>query len=67
VEVHRLDLDDLRHRWSVMVVSEHWWDEGRKPLRTHIWATHLSGSKQRIVDWFENQARLIEKGQATTD
>ena len=50
-----------------MVVSEHWWDEGRKPLRTHIWATHLSGSKQRIVDWFENQARLIEKGQATTD
>ncbi len=47
-----------------MVVTEHWWDERRKPLRTNIWATHLSGSKERIVAWFQTQARSIEKSQA---
>jgi len=65
VEVHRLDQEDPRNRWSVMVVTEHWWDERHNPLRTHVWATHLSGSKERIVAWFEVQARSLEKGQAT--
>ena len=64
VEVHRLDLEDPHYRWSVMVVTEHWWDERHNPLRTHLWATHLSGSKERIVEWFETQARSLEKSRA---
>jgi len=63
-EVHRLDLEELRNRWSVMVVTEHWWDERHKPLRSHVWATHLSGSKDRIMEWFESQARLLERTKA---
>ncbi len=43
-----------------MVVSEHWWDERHNPPRTHVWATHLFGSKVRIAERFETQARSIE-------
>ena len=67
VEVHRLDLEDPHHRWSVMVVSEHWWDERHNPLRNHIWATHLFGSKERIIAWFEAQAQSIEKSHAVAE
>ena len=31
VEVHRLDHEDPHHRWGVMVVTEHWWDETAQP------------------------------------
>jgi hypothetical protein len=61
VEVHRLDHEDPHHRWGVMVVTEHWWDERHNPLRNHVWATHLLGSKERIMAWFEAQAQSIEK------
>lgn len=66
VEAHRLDLEDSRHGWSVMVVTEHWWDEHHHPLRNHTWATHLSGSKERIAAWFEGQARSLESSPAAT-
>ncbi len=65
VEVHRLNQEEAHNRWSVMVVTEHWWDDRHNPLRTHVWATYLFGSKERIAEWFATQARSIEKSQAT--
>lgn len=61
IEVHRLDCTDSREMWSIMVVAEHWWDEQHKPLRNHLWATQISGSRQRIAEWIENQARALDK------
>jgi len=61
VEVYRLEQEEIRNRWGVMVVTKQWWGERHNPLRTHIWATHLLGSKECITAWFEAQAWSIEK------
>lgn len=62
IEVHRLDHTDFDEPWSLMVVAEHWWDERRNPLRNHVWATYLSGSRQHIVEWIERQAAELDVG-----
>jgi hypothetical protein len=64
VEVHRLDHENAQDRWSVMVVTEHWWDERHNPLRNHLWATHLSGSRESIANWFDDQARTFDRSHA---
>lgn len=60
IEVHRLQNLTSHEPWSLMVVAEHWWDEHRKALRSHLWATQLSGSRQRIVEWIACQASALE-------
>lgn len=63
IEVHRLDHDGSKNTWSVMVVSEHWWDERHKLLRNNLWATHLSGSRSSVGEWFDRQAREYDRSQ----
>jgi len=63
VEVHRLDHSDGKDAWSVMVVVEHWWDERHKLLRNNLWATQLSGSRLRVAEWFDRQARVFDRSQ----
>ncbi|HVV92533.1 MAG TPA: hypothetical protein VHD15_03835 [Hyphomicrobiales bacterium] len=60
VEVHRLDSRPAGERWSIMVVSEHWWDEKHQPLRKQLWTTHVSGSRARILEWIRQEGRAIE-------
>jgi hypothetical protein len=50
-----------------MIVTEHWWDERHNPLRNHVWATHLSGSKERIMAWFQARAQSLEKSQVVVE
>lgn len=61
IEVHRLDHTGGRDAWSLMVAAEHWWDEHHKPLRNHLWATHVSGSRQRIAEWIDHQGRIFDR------
>jgi hypothetical protein len=60
IEVHRLDYTGRGDTWSLMVVQEHWWDGQHKPLRNSLWATHISGSRERIVEWIDREARLFD-------
>jgi hypothetical protein len=60
VEVHRLNHAGAGTSWSLMVVSEHWWDEQRHPVRNHLWAAHISGSRQHAADWIAAQAKAFE-------
>jgi hypothetical protein len=66
IEVHRLDHSEGKDTWSVMVVAEHWWDERHKLLRNTLWATHLSGSRMHVTEWFDRQARGLDKNRAGT-
>ena len=60
IEVHRLDYAGRGDAWGLMVVAEHWWDGQHKPLRNNLWATHVSGSRQRIAEWIDSQARTLD-------
>ena len=60
IEVHRLDCSEGRESWSIMIVSEHWWDEHHKPLRNNLWAMHLSGSRFRVEEWMTVQAKALQ-------
>lgn len=52
VEVHRLAfLRPGKASWSLMVVTEHWWGDGKEPLRTSSWARRLAGSSAAIFGW----------------
>ncbi len=66
IEVHRLDHGEGKNTWSVMVVAEHWWDEQHKLLRNNLWATHLSGSRLSVSEWFDRQADIFDRSQRTT-
>jgi hypothetical protein len=61
VEVHRLDHEDAKDRWSVMVIAEHWWDERHKPLRDNLWATHVAGSRDSVAAWFDKEAKSLDR------
>jgi hypothetical protein len=61
VEVHRLDCIDGKDVWGVMVVIENWWDERHTLLRNQHWATHVSGSRPRIAEWIDRQARAVDR------
>lgn len=61
IEVHRLDHGAGKDGWSVMVVAEHWWDERHKLIRNNFWATHLSGSRFQVAEWFACQASMLDK------
>jgi hypothetical protein len=65
VEVHRLDCKEGKDAWSIMVVVEHWWDERHKPLRNHLWASHVSGSREGAVKWIECRAAALERDRRT--
>jgi hypothetical protein len=59
IEVYRLDHGEGREAWSIMVVVEHWWDERHRTLRDQLWATHLAGSRFRIAEWIDRQAKVL--------
>lgn len=61
IEVYRLDSVGGPDQWSVMVVSEHWWDERHVPLRNHLWATHLAGSRARVEEWIMRESRRFDR------
>jgi hypothetical protein len=42
-----------------MVVVEHWWDERHRTLHDQLWATHLAGSRFRIAEWIDRQAKVL--------
>ena len=62
VEVHQLDCEEGKDTWSIMVVVEHWWDVTHKPLRNHVWASHVSGSRLGALEWMERCERTLEQG-----
>lgn len=63
VEVH--SLQSAAPRWKIMVVTEHWWDDRRNPIRNQLWSTLVSGSRLQAADWIMTQARSIESGTTT--
>lgn len=59
LDVHRLDLRRGSGSWSVMVVAESWWDDRRTLIRSQVWAIHLSGDRDAITRWIEEQAAAL--------
>jgi hypothetical protein len=53
--------------WSVMIIGESWWDEHRRLLRYQLWATHLSGDRNAITAWIEQQAEALPAGKMPSD
>ena len=49
------------HRWSLLVVTEKWWDADRSaPIRLSQWSTLLAGDRQQALGWFKEQARRLD-------
>ena len=59
LDVHRLDCRRGAHSWAVMVVAESWWDERQTLIRSQLWATHLSGDREAITRWMDEQAAAL--------
>ncbi|MGA3399935.1 MAG: hypothetical protein ABSC95_12010 [Acetobacteraceae bacterium] len=47
--------------WQVMVTAEHWWDRSRTVIRSQLWASHLSGSRERALAWFFDTAATLDR------
>ena len=65
---HRIILDvchlgwvGVGARWHVVVTAEHWWDSGRELIRDQLWASHVSGNRDRVMAWFQEQAATYER------
>lgn len=60
VEVHRLTCAG-HSPWSLMVVSEYWWDETRKdPIRLQRWSRITRGRTADAIAWFRRQESLLQ-------
>ncbi len=55
-DVHRLDHSGKNRGWSLLVVSETWWNNNHEVIRSQIWAAHLAGPRQLIQSWMMQQA-----------
>jgi hypothetical protein len=62
LDVHRLERRSRGGAWSVLVVSEAWWDGCHNLLRSQLWATHLSGDRNLIAAWMNDQAEVLAPG-----
>jgi hypothetical protein len=56
LEVHHL----RRHRqdeasWTLMVVTEHWWDGNGEPLKSMNWSRAIGGNPKTITAWLRGQ------------
>jgi len=61
LDVCQLSHPDPRNGWRIMVVNETWWDANRKVVRTHLWASHLGGSRDRAMAWFMAMATAHDR------
>ncbi len=59
LDIHRLDRRRAGGSWSVMIVVESWWDERQRLLRSQVWASHLSGDRNAITRWVDEQAAAL--------
>ena len=59
LDVHRLDRRRTGGAWSVMIVVESWWDERQRLVRSQEWASHLSGDRDAITRWIDEQAAAL--------
>jgi hypothetical protein len=59
LEIHRLDRHRAGGSWSVMIVVESWWDDRQRLVRSQVWASHLSGDRNAITGWIEEQAAAL--------
>jgi len=58
IETHLLTCNRAgRSEWSLLVVTEHWWDAKHDPLQSHMRLHSLAGSKRAIIEWFRDQGR----------
>jgi hypothetical protein len=48
--------------WEVIVATEHWWDSRRAVIRDQLWASHLTGSRERALAWFIDTAASLDRG-----
>ena len=56
MEVHCLRSPRSTSRpWSLMVVTEHWWDDRGEPLKSASWARVTSGNPREIAAWLRTQ------------
>lgn len=64
LEIHRLRRDAGTNRgWSVLVVAERWWEEGRTDaFRTVEWRRVLSGKDSDVVSWLTKEWGKTERG-----
>jgi hypothetical protein len=47
--------------WHVIVAAEDWWDSRHAVIRNQLWASHLSGSRERILAWFSDRAAALDR------
>jgi hypothetical protein len=54
-EVHHLRSRPPAGRsWSLMVVTEHWWGDDGKPMKSASWARVLEGNPSVIAAWLKS-------------
>ncbi len=58
LDIHRLNRRGVGS-WSVLVVTESWWDDRQTLIRSQLWATHLSGDRDTITGWLDEQAAAL--------
>jgi hypothetical protein len=45
-----------RHRWTLMVVKEYWWDGGHQhTIKTFSWSKQIDGNRREIMKWLRSQ------------
>ena len=71
LEVCHVEYVAVRGSWHVMVTLETWWDSRHVVIRSQLWASHLSGSKEHALAWMHREAanrqRLAEEAESHTE
>jgi hypothetical protein len=61
LDICHLEVAGAGARWHVMVTAEHWWDNRRAIIRSQLWASHLSGSREHALTWFVDTAATMDR------
>lgn len=61
LDVYHVGHSEGRQGWRILICSENWWDDRMNAFRTHLWATHLAGPRERIMNWFKEASAKREK------
>ena len=61
LEICHIESSTMKSRWHLMVAGETWWDSHQRVLRSQLWASHVSGSKDQALAWTKREGESRER------